>query len=267
MNKVPYTYANKGSKSMENSIIHSLTSISWQGAFLVFLIENVVIFILVIVIGNLITSRFSLRPVCLPPPALTPAEISVWLINVCLNTLITLAGWHLWKNGIIQFRDGINLRSLIDVIVLLLVMDGLMYALHRLAHISFLFPYIHRYHHRFERPRPGTLFSLNPVENIGFGALWLFVIAVYSTSWFGMSAYLFLNVAFGTIGHLGVEPLPKSWARIPVINYIAGSSFHAQHHRDMNHNFGFYSIVWDRLFGTLRKGYHKQFGKIPYDEI
>lgn len=139
MNKVPYTYANKGSKSMENSIIHSLTSISWQGAFLVFLIENVVIFILVIVIGNLITSRFSLRPVCLPPPALTPAEISVWLINVCLNTLITLAGWHLWKNGIIQFRDGINLRSLIDVIVLLLVMDGLMYALHRLAHISFLF--------------------------------------------------------------------------------------------------------------------------------
>ncbi|EQA61215.1 sterol desaturase family protein [Leptospira alexanderi] len=90
---------------------------------------------------------------------------------------------------------------------------------------------------------------LIPVENIGFGSLWLFVIAVYSTLWFGMSAYLFLNVAFGTIGHLGVGPF---LGRIPIINYIAGSSFHAQHHQDMNHNFGFYSIVWDRLFGTLR---------------
>ncbi len=90
---------------------------------------------------------------------------------------------------------------------------------------------------------------LIPVENIGFGSLWLFVIAVYSTLWFGMSAYLFLNVAFGTIGHLGVGPF---LGRIPIINYIARSSFHAQHHQDMNHNFGFYSIVWDRLFGTLR---------------
>lgn len=40
-------------------------------------------------------------------------------------------------------------------------------------------------------------------------------------------------------------------ARLPLVRAIGSSSFHAGHHRTPATNFGFYSTVWDRLFGTL----------------
>ncbi len=68
---------------------------------------------------------------------------------------------------------------------------------------------------------------------------------------------------FGTVGHLGVEPLPDAWLRWPGLRWLAGGSFHAQHHQDITHNYGFYTLIWDRLFGTLRPDYRESFGRIP----
>ncbi len=146
--------------------------------------------------------------------------------------------------------------------MLVLLMDAAMYALHRAAHMSLLFPIMHRVHHRYERVRPLTLFLLSPIENLGFGMLWLGVIVFYQPSWLGMSIYLAINVAFGTIGHLGVEPLPDGWKRWPLVNYLATSTFHAQHHQALEHNYGFYTLIWDKLFGTLSPRYEKDFGRV-----
>ena len=78
-----------------------------------------------------------------------------------------------------------------------------------------------------------------------------------------MSINLALNTAFGAIGHLGVEPLPDGWVRAPILRWIATSTFHARHHGDPRSNFGFYTLVWDRLFGTLSSTYERDFGAIP----
>lgn len=248
---------------MPESVIAWLRTASWPEATVVFLLENLVIFAVVVAAGGLIASRFRSRPVSLPPPPLSRVEVAVALANVGLNTATTLAGWWLWRLGVIRFRSDAGVMALFDVVVLLLAMDLLMYWLHRVAHVPALYPFVHRYHHRYERVRPITLFALNPVENLAFGTLWLALIAVYSASWVGMSAYLALNVAFGAVGHLGVEPFPRPWARRPLVRHVAGSSFHAQHHQDVGHNFGFYTLLWDRLFGTLRPDYDRSYGRIP----
>jgi sterol desaturase/sphingolipid hydroxylase (fatty acid hydroxylase superfamily) len=177
-----------------------------------------------------------------------------------LNTAVTVAGLLLWRRGIVRFRDDVGPWAAVDVVVLLFVMDLAMYALHRLAHHRWLFPILHRLHHRFDRPRPLTLFVLNPVETLSFGALWLVVIALYPASWLGMSTYLALNVAFGVLGHVGVEPFPRAWVRWPGLRHIGTSTFHARHHADPSHNFGFYTLVWDRIFGTLSPDYDARFG-------
>lgn len=250
---------------MPESIINWLQQASWLEASVVLLAENVAIFLLVLAGGEWLVRCWGSPVVSHPPEPVSGGEVAVALSNVLLNTVITLIGWQLWLHGVIRFRDSTVSGVLVDVIVLLLVMDLCMYWLHRLAHIPLLFNWIHQLHHRYDRVRPLTLFALNPLENLGFGMLWLAVIAVYPASWIGMSIYLVLNVVCGAIGHLGVEPVPARWAGYAVTRHVAGSSFHAQHHQDVHHNFGFYTLVWDRLFGTLRPGYQQNFGRIPDD--
>jgi len=134
-----------------------------------------------------------------------------------------------------------------------------MYVFHRVAHHPMLYPLIHQTHHRYENPRPLTLFVLNPFEVLGFGVLWLIVIALYPSSWLGIILYLTVNIAFGLVGHLGVEPLPGLWLRVPVLRYVSTSTFHSEHHQDKEHNYGFYTLIWDRLFGTLSPEYLTDF--------
>ena len=233
----------------------------WQAALLL-LAENLLILALALALGGWAVRRFAHRRVSPPPGPLDRAESAVAAGTVLLNTAVTLAGLVLWRQGIVRFRPDAGARAWLDVLVLLLAMDLAMYLLHRLAHHRRIFPVLHRLHHEYRRPRPLTLFVLNPAENLAFGLLWLALISVYPASWLGMSVYLALNVLFGTVGHLGVEPLPDGWARAPLLRNLAGGTFHARHHEDPGSNFGFYTLVWDRLFGTLRGDYWDTFGRL-----
>jgi lathosterol oxidase len=160
-------------------------------------------------------------------------------------------GWWLWRSGFLVVRRDEGVRALLDAGVLLLMMDLGMYASHRLAHLPGIYSLLHSTHHQYARPRPLDLFVLNPLEVLGFGGLWLAVLWLYPSSWLGIVVYLSLNLAFGLIGHLGVEPFPRSWDGHRVLGLLGTSTFHAGHHRDGRGNFGFYTLIWDRLFGTL----------------
>ncbi len=109
--------------------------------------------------------------------------------------------------------------------------------------------------------RPLTLFVLNPIECLGFGAMWLVLLCVYSANWYAISAYLALNVLFGLVGHLGVEPFSKKSQANKIAPLITTSYFHAQHHNNEQYNFGFYTTIYDRLFGTISRKYDANFGE------
>lgn len=234
----------------------------WQ-AVAVLLLQNVVVFLFALALGECLVRRYRQRPVAPAPPPLERLEVLVTISTVLLNTVVTIGGLFLWRAGLIRFRTDTGVWAWLDIVALLLIMDLAMYLLHRLAHHRWFYPVLHQLHHRYDRPRPLTLFILNPAENLSFGLLWLTVCILYPASWFGMSVYLTLNVVFGTVGHLGVEPLPSAWVRIPVLRWIGGSSFHARHHQDIGCNFGFYTLIWDGLFGTLKSDYWETFGQLP----
>ncbi|HZF49266.1 MAG TPA: sterol desaturase family protein [Polyangiaceae bacterium] len=223
-------------------------------AFAALLAENLLIFALALAAGAIGLHLFASRRVAEVPDRLTRAELLFAAVTILLNTAVTLAGLYLYRAGIIRFRTDVGLRVLLDLGVLLLVMDALMYVLHRAAHHPILFSLVHSVHHRYERVRPLTLFVLHPVETLSFGGLWLALLYVYPPSWLGMSIYLALNVAFGIIGHMGVEPLPDRVRRLPGLRLVAMAGFHAAHHRDSTINYGFYTTIWDRLFRSLEEG-------------
>lgn len=240
---------------MSAFVRHLLDDMPYGQAALVFLAQNVLVFAASVIVGALLIRHFADARVTPAPSAMEPLEVGLAISTVVLNAAITFAGLVLYRSGVIVIATSVGvLRVLRDVVVLIVAMDLAMYVLHRLAHHRWLMPILHSAHHRYAHPRPLTLFVLHPFETLAFGALWLAVLTIYETTWLGVAIYLTLNLAFGTIGHLGVEPTP-ALRRHPALRWIASSTFHAGHHVTTETNFGFYTTVWDRLFGTLGRDY------------
>jgi sterol desaturase/sphingolipid hydroxylase (fatty acid hydroxylase superfamily) len=233
----------------------------WQAALWVSA-ANVAMFVAALAAGEWLTRRFAARRITPDGGRITATEKRLAAICVLLNALVAVIGIWLWREGLIDVRpygDYSALIPLLDAAVLFIAMDFAMYVFHRIAHHPLVYDLAHRTHHVYESPRPLTLFVLNPMEVLGFGALWLLVLLLYASSIEGILAYLGFNLAFGLVAHLGVEPAPGSWLRLPILRYVSTSTFHAGHHADRFHNYGFYLLVWDRLFGTLSADYESSF--------
>ena len=215
---------------------------------------NVLLFVLALVVGEILVRLFGSQLVGPAPPPVDRREIALAASCVLFNTVVNVIGWWMWRSGYLTIRLDTGVRAWLDALVLLVMMDLAMYVTHRLAHLPWIYRLVHATHHKYDRPRPLDLFVLSPLEVLGFGGLWLAILWVYSASWLGIVVYLTLNLAFGLVGHLGVEPFPRSWASHRVLKYLGTSTFHAGHHQDGRGNFGFYTLIWDRMFGTLHPG-------------
>jgi lathosterol oxidase len=242
-----------------DSLLDAFKALPLVGVILLALVGNWLAFFLTLAAGHLLARRYQRKPTTPPPEPVTAKE--VWLATSCVlvNSLIAIVGILLWQHDVIHVRHELDWRVALDLLVLIVAMDFLMYVFHRIAHVRWIFPLVHATHHQYNNPRPLTLFVLNPFETLAFGVLWLLVITVYTSSWLAIALYLTFNLAFGLIGHLGVEPLPSSWIAVPVVREVSTSTFHAEHHLDAGHNFGFYTLLWDRLFGTISPAYQRDF--------
>lgn len=187
-------------------------------------------------------------------------ELLAAVTTLALNTALGCAGLWLYRRGWIHLRRGLSPQEqLLDLALFFFAIDVLMYALHRLAHVRPIYDLLHALHHRYENPNALTLYVLHPVEAIGFGSLWIVLLALHDFSLGAFVAYNVLNVYFGVVGHFGFEPYPTFWTRSRLTSWITTSTFHFQHHRTRVHNLGFYTTFWDRLFGTLHPSYREEF--------
>jgi sterol desaturase/sphingolipid hydroxylase (fatty acid hydroxylase superfamily) len=228
-----------------------LQTLDWPEAAGLFLLENLLVMGVALLFGHGLRRVFTTSSAPALPNPITRKEWQVALLTLLINSLITLAGFLLWRRGIITLHTGFSFRILVVFVVLFLGMDLLMYLFHYLVHKTFLYGLIHRLHHQYREPQPIALFVLHPVETLGFGSLWLGLMIVYPANINAVVIYLSLNVLFGVLGHSGIEPFPASWQKQPLLKYIGSATFHYQHHQHEGYNFGFYTSIWDRLFGTL----------------
>ncbi|AFD05461.1 sterol desaturase family protein [Solitalea canadensis] len=215
--------------------------------WLIFLLENTIIMMLALVVGELIINRkYFLR-------GIRTYSKRDWIIGVstcCINTAITYLGFWLWKHQYIDIKFDWNGLVLIDFLLMFFVMDLLMFLFHYGIHKTGVYKKIHELHHTAIDPKPIDLFVLHPAETIGFGTLWLMVLYVFELNIYAIIFYLMLNVLFGIIGHLGFEPFKKGNV---IFKWLGTSTFHHHHHQHIDCNFGFYTTIWDQLFGTLKK--------------
>ncbi|MCX5214562.1 sterol desaturase family protein [Kitasatospora sp. NBC_00240] len=218
---------------------------------------NVGMLVVSVLVGGLLVRRFGQRRVTPEPGPVGRAERTLVATAVVLNALVGVAGWLLWRAGWIRLTADTGLRALVELLLFTLLMDALMYAGHWMAHRRRLYQLAHEMHHRYPDPRPSTLFVLHPLEVLGFGGAWLVVLCLWGMSIVAVGGYVAVNLVFGLLGHLGVEPFPASVRRRRLFHWVALPMFHAGHHADPGVNLGFYTTVWDRLFGTVDPGYDR----------
>jgi Delta7-sterol 5-desaturase len=136
--------------------------------------------------------------------------------------------------------------------------DIYFYFLHRLMHTDLLW-WIHRHHHVSESPDPLTAFSFHPVEAFitgGFVPLMLIFFNLHLASVIAVNLYGILN---SVAVHSGHEIFPRWWYRGRISRFYISPMYHDRHHSLYHYNFGAFTNIWDRLFGTMAPSFEADY--------
>jgi Delta7-sterol 5-desaturase len=130
--------------------------------------------------------------------------------------------------------------------------DTWFYWLHRLMHIEPIYKWVHKLHHYSVSPNLVTTLSVSPFESVvngGFVPLFLAVMTVHAST---MALITPTNIIMGIYVHCGYEFFPRWWQRSWFTKWFITTTFHDQHHRYFNWNYGGYTTIWDWICGTVR---------------
>ena len=221
-----------------------LRSLSFSKVLVFIFAENIVIFLASALVSELLCWFFRSRREG-PSRQISRNEMRLATFCVFNNSIITLLGFYLWQINVIRLMPHTSLlKDILDFFILFFIMDFAMYVFHRLAHLKFIYPIVHKTHHVFIEVRPLTLFS---------------VLILYSPTWGAMMFYLIINVIFGSLGHLSIEPFPNRWMKVPILNHLTTRTFHSLHHESIDVNYGFYTTIWDKLGRSISANYTESF--------
>lgn len=120
------------------------------------------------------------------------------------------------------------------------------YWTHRFWHIKCLYPWLHKWHHRFQPPTPFSAVAFHPLEFafyvVGGQLLFLFV-PVHPT----VMVIVGLYTGYYLIeDHCGIK-------RTPMWPWQPSTQMHDDHHKYFHCNFGQHIVLFDVLCGTIRK--------------
>ena len=137
--------------------------------------------------------------------------------------------------------------------VLFVLVDCINYWVHRAMHVKFLFKHIHHRHHRYGATTPYVATAMHPAELLVqqlASFVPLFFIPVHAASAAGVLLYI---LAYNVVDHSGVR-------LVSVLPWQPPSRYHDDHHAHFHVNYGQHLMIWDRLFGTLRRQ-HRRYGE------
>jgi Delta7-sterol 5-desaturase len=142
------------------------------------------------------------------------------------------------------------------------VHDAYFYLIHRFMHLPVLFKNVHLIHHKSTNPSPWTAYAFHPLEALleaGIAPLIAFTLPVHK---FGFILFMLFQIIYNIYGHLGFELYPKGFNKTIIGKWVNTGVAHNQHHKHFKGNYGLYTLIWDRLFGTLRPDYDAAYEQV-----
>jgi Delta7-sterol 5-desaturase len=137
--------------------------------------------------------------------------------------------------------------------------DTWFYWWHRAMHKEPMYSLVHELHHRSNAPNLLTTFSVHPFESWINGS-WSFIFMALLTVHTQTGLLIAITAPImGLYVHSGYEFFPRWWNKSWATKWFITATFHDQHHKYFNWNFGGFTPVWDYLCGTVRKNYEADF--------
>lgn len=154
--------------------------------------------------------------------------------------------------------------AFLAVPVALLMHDFYFYWMHRAAHAPGVYEVVHKVHHLSTNPSPLASFAFHPLEAILESAGFLLVVALLPMSLPSFVTFSFLAFVFNVLGHLGYEFVPARLLARDPMRWINSATSHNTHHRKFRVNFGLYTLIWDRLFGTIDPKFDVEIARLAH---
>ncbi|HEY2509978.1 MAG TPA: sterol desaturase family protein [Polyangiaceae bacterium] len=184
-------------------------------------------------------------------PEMNRHAIRLGAANMTLGSVLSgLMAAYVWTGGksalYFDFKEHGIAFTIASIAFVFLLTDLGAYWSHRLYHRKAAFQRFHKWHHRYGAPTPFTVTAMHPVEFITYQSIFLlpaFIVPMHVFAYYGLLLYVFY---YNVCDHSGV----KHRALVP---WQPPSIFHDDHHRYFHCNFGQSSLLWDRVYGTLRR--------------
>ena len=140
--------------------------------------------------------------------------------------------------------------------------DFYFYWMHRLVHLKYIFKWGHLTHHISTNPSPWTAYAFDPIEAVLEIAIIPLIAFTLPVSVFALESFLFFQILYNVYIHLGYEIFPQKLGHHWLGKWINTSVSHNVHHKLNKGNYGLYTLIWDRLFGTINDKYDKVFDEV-----
>lgn len=190
-------------------------------------------------------------------------EIRHSLVVLALGTAQLLAIRELQARGLVSLPEDLGAwgpaGAVVGLLGLIVFNDLWFYAVHRLLHTRWLFKVVHSVHHRSVEVNPFSSYSFHVVEALLITCWVIPVVLLLPIPLPVIMAAQVIGLLNNVMAHLGHELLPHWWTRAPILRWSNTATFHALHHERFKGNYGLFSRVWDRLFGTELDGYELAF--------
>ncbi len=199
---------------------------------------NILMYLTTILISRLWSSYYQHKT-----SPINKKDIILSLAVVLVNILVAIPGYMLFLQSKITFT---NTDFLKDFFILFFLIDFTMYLLHFVAHYIWPFKLLHKEHHFIGDFNSISLYIMNPLEALFFGVILTIFPLLLSLNLYSFLIIIFINWLLGVIAHLNTTSNRKSLL-------FGNNIFHKQHHEFSMCNYGFFTVIWDRLFGTYCK--------------
>lgn len=142
-----------------------------------------------------------------------------------------------------------------SILFAIAIHDAYFYFTHRLMHHRRIFKTFHLVHHLSNNPSPWAAFAFHPLEAIVEAGILPVLVFIIPLNRLAVLIFFLISTLINVYGHLGYEIYPAWLIRSKAGRWLNTSVSHNMHHKYFKGNYGFYTRIWDVLFGTMNPEY------------